>query len=169
MDLKTKKLELEENAQIISMMESSSKDNFKNQKDALDRELKIDLKTIDTATQTELKMTEEQNKKEIKEMELMAKEILEENKAEMKAHEMDHQRDMKDHEMDHQRGIKEMELMVKDMIEERRLDFEVQREVSKVVNENLKNNFENIKQQDLNLMIQIAIDQVEENENDEEG
>ena len=76
---------------------------------------------------------------------------------------------MKDHEIDHQREIKEMELMIKDMIEERRLDFEVQKEVSRVVSENLKNNFENIGQQDLNLMIQIAIDQVEENENDEEG
>ena len=62
-----------------------------------------------------------------------------------------------------------MELMIKDMIEERRLDFEVQKEVSRVVNEKIKNNFEDAKQQDLNLMIQIAIDQVEENENDEEG
>ena len=59
--------------------------------------------------------------------------------------------------------------MVKDMIEERKLDFEVQKEVSRVVNENVKNNFKDVGQQDLNLMIQIAIDQVKENENDEEG
>ena len=71
-----------------------------------------------------------------------------------------------------QREIKEMELMVKDMIEERRLDFEIQKEVSKIVNENMHSKFENgggMEKQDLNLMIQIAIDQVEENENDEEG
>jgi hypothetical protein len=124
---------------------------------------------VDVITQAEMKQHEMAHQKELKEMEVMAKSIDEKAKLEIKEHEMDHQREMKDHEIDHEREIKEMELMIKDMIEERRLDFEVQKEVSRVVNENLKNNSENIGQQELNLMIQIAIDQVEENENDEEG
>ena len=116
---------------------------------------------MDLVGQAEMKDHEMEHEKELKEMELMIKSALEESKAEMKEHEMDHQKDMK-----------EMELMVKDMIEERRLDFEIQREVSKIVNEKMKDRFENgagMERQDLNLMIQIAIDQVEENENDEEG
>jgi hypothetical protein len=91
-------------------------------------------------------------------MELMVKSMNEETKLEIK-----------EHEMVHQRETKEMELMIKNMIEERKLDFEVQKEVSRVVNERLKDNFEDVGQQDLNLMIQIAIDQVEENGNDEKG
>ena len=161
MVLKNKKLELEENAQIIKMMESSATENFKTDKDEKDRTLKSDLKTMDLVGQAEMKDHEMEHEKELKEMELMIKSALEESKAEMKEHEMDHQKDMK-----------EMELMVKDMIEERRLDFEIQREVSKIVNEKMKDRFENgagMERQDLNLMIQIAIDQVEENENDEEG
>jgi len=169
MVLKNKKLELEENDQIIKMMESSAAEKFKTNKDEEDRLLKAGLKSVDVITQAEMKQHEMEHQKELKEMELMSKSIDEKAKLEIKEHEMDHQKEMKDHEIDHQRAIKEMELMIKDMIEERRLDFEVQKEVSKVVNENLKNNFENIGQQDLNLMIQIAIDQVEENENDEEG
>ena len=169
MVLKNKKLELEENDQIIKMMESSAAENFKTNKDEEDRLLKAGLKSVDVITQAEMKQHEMAHQKELKEMEVMAKSIDEKAKLEIKEHEMDHQREMKDHEIDHEREIKEMELMIKDMIEERRLDFEVQKEVSRVVNENLKNNSENIGQQELNLMIQIAIDQVEENENDEEG
>ena len=180
MELKNKKFELEENSQIINMMESSSQDNFKNKKDDLDRKLKIDLKSMDVATQTELKEIEENYKKEIKKMELMVKSMIEEEKKDrddldrklkidLKSMDVVTQTELKEHEIDHQREMKEMELMIKDMIEERRLDFEVQKEVSRVVNEKIKNNFEDAKQQDLNLMIQIAIDQVEENENDEEG
>jgi len=169
MVLKNKKLELEENDQIIKMMESSAAEKFKTNKDEEDRLLKAGLKSVDVITQAEMKQHEMEHQKELKEMELMSKSIDEKTKLEIKEHEMDHQKEMKDHEIDHQREIKEMELMIKDMIEERRLDFEVQKEVSRVVSENLKNNFENIGQQDLNLMIQIAIDQVEENENDEEG
>ena len=169
MVLKNKKLELEENDQIIKMMESSAAENFKTNKDEEDRLLKAGLKSVDVITQAEMKQHEMEHQKELKEMEVMAKSIDEKAKLEIKEHEMDHQREMKDHEIDHEREIKEMELMIKDMIEERRLDFEVQKEVSRVVNENLKNNSEKIGQQELNLMIQIAIDQVEENENDEEG
>ena len=169
MVLKNKKLELEENDQIIKMMESSAAENFKTNKDEEDRLLKAGLKSVDVITQAEMKQHEMAHQKELKEMEVMAKSIDEKAKLEIKEHEMDHQREMKDHEIDHEREIKEMELMIKDMIEERRLDFEVQKEVSRVVNENLKNNSEKIGQQELNLMIQIAIDQVEENENDEEG
>ena len=169
MVLKNKKLELEENDQIIKMMESSATENFKTNKDEEDRLLKAGLKSVDVITQAEMKQHEMAHQKELKEMEVMAKSIDEKAKLEIKEHEMDHQREMKDHEIDHEREIKEMELMIKDMIEERRLDFEVQKEVSRVVNENLKNNSEKIGQQELNLMIQIAIDQVEENENDEEG
>ena len=169
MVLKNKKLELEENDQIIKMMESSASENFKTNKDEEDRLLKAGLKSVDVITQAEMKQHEMAHQKELKEMEVMAKSIDEKAKLEIKEHEMDHQREMKDHEIDHEREIKEMELMIKDMIEERRLDFEVQKEVSRVVNENLKNNSEKIGQQELNLMIQIAIDQVEENENDEEG
>jgi len=169
MELKNKKFELEENSQIINMMESGSKDNFKNKKDELDRKLKIDLKSMDVATQTELKEIEENYKKELKKMELMVKTMIEEEKLGLKSEELITQSEMKEHEIDHQREMKEMELMIKDMIEERRLDFEVQKEVSRVVNENVKNNFKDVGQQDLNLMIQIAIDQVKENENDEEG
>ena len=169
MVLKNKKLELEENDQIIKMMESSASEKFKTNKDEEDRLLKAGLKSVDVITQAEMKQHEMAHQKELKEMEVMAKSIDEKAKLEIKEHEMDHQREMKDHEIDHEREIKEMELMIKDMIEERRLDFEVQKEVSRVVNENLKNNSEKIGQQELNLMIQIAIDQVEENENDEEG
>jgi hypothetical protein len=157
MVLKNKKLELEENAQIIKMMESSATENFKTNKDEQDRTLKADLKSMDMISQAERK----DHEKEMKEMELMVKNAVEEGKSEMK-----------EHEMDHQKELKEMELMVKDMIEERRLDFEIQKEVSKIVNENMHSKFENgggMEKQDLNLMIQIAIDQVEENENDEEG
>ena len=158
MVLKNKKFELEENAQIIKMMESSASENFKTNKDEKDRELKVNLKTMDVATQSEIKDHEIEHQRELKEMELMVKSMNEEKKLEIKEHELVHQREMK-----------KMELMIKDMIEERKLDFEVQKEVSRVVNERLKDNFEDVGQQDLNLMIQIAIDQVEENGNDEKG
>jgi hypothetical protein len=158
MVLKNKKFELEENAQIIKIMESSASENFKANKDAQDRALKVDLKSMDVVTQAEIKDHEMDHQKELKEMELVVKSMVEENKSEIQEHQMDHQKDMQ-----------EMELMIKDMIEERKLDFEVQKEVSRVVNEKLKDNFKDIEQQDLNLMIQIAINQVEENENDEEG
>jgi len=158
MILKNKKFELEENAQIIKMMESSASENFKTNKDTQDRALKVDLKSMDVVTQAEIKDHEMEHQKELKEMELMVKTMAEVSKSEIQEHEMDHQKDMQ-----------EMELMIKNMIEERKLDFEVQKEVSRVVNEKLKDNFKDVGQQDLNLMIQIAIDQVEENENDEEG
>jgi chaperonin GroES len=47
MELKNKKLELEENEQIIDMLKSGSTDNFKREKAELDREGKKEMKTMD--------------------------------------------------------------------------------------------------------------------------
>ena len=47
MELKNKKLELDENEQIIDMLKTGATDNFKREKAELDRDSKKELKTLD--------------------------------------------------------------------------------------------------------------------------
>ena len=47
MELKTKKLELEENEQIIDMLKDGATEKFKKEKAALDRESKKDIKKME--------------------------------------------------------------------------------------------------------------------------
>jgi hypothetical protein len=68
MELKEKQLELDENAQIISMLESGAADNFKEEKAKLDRESRKELKSIDVlsklAIEEERQDSENQRTKE---------------------------------------------------------------------------------------------------------
>jgi hypothetical protein len=73
MELKNKKLELEENEQIISMLKTNSTDNFKREKSELDRNSKQDIKALEALTQLAIEAEKQQGK----EKENTTKEIFE--------------------------------------------------------------------------------------------
>jgi hypothetical protein len=54
MELKNKKLELDENEQIIDILKTNATDNFKQEKSEKDRESKKELKTMELRTDVEL-------------------------------------------------------------------------------------------------------------------
>jgi hypothetical protein len=62
MELKNKKLELEENDQIISMLKTNSTDNFKREKAELDRNSKQDIKALEALTQLAIEAEKQQGK-----------------------------------------------------------------------------------------------------------
>ena len=79
MELKNKKLELDENEQIIDMLKTGATDNFKREKAALDRDSKKDLKTLDVMSKAvieDAKISAEDERTK----ERIMKEILEQNK-----------------------------------------------------------------------------------------
>ena len=62
MELKNKKLELEENDQIISMLKTNATDNFKREKAELDRNSKQDIKALEALTQLAIEGEKQQGK-----------------------------------------------------------------------------------------------------------
>jgi hypothetical protein len=62
MELKNKKLELEENDQIISMLKTNSTDNFKREKAELDRNSKQDIKALEALTLLAIEAEKQQGK-----------------------------------------------------------------------------------------------------------
>ena len=54
MELKNKKLELDENEQIIDMLKAGATDNFKKEKASLDRKSKKDIKTLDVLSKVQI-------------------------------------------------------------------------------------------------------------------
>ena len=62
MELKNKKLELEENDQIISMLKTNATDNFKREKAELDRNSKQDIKALEALTQLAIECEKQQGK-----------------------------------------------------------------------------------------------------------
>tara|TARA_R110002167_G_scaffold136162_1_gene322804 strand:- start:47 stop:766 length:720 start_codon:yes stop_codon:yes gene_type:complete len=61
LELKTKQLELDENEQIISMLESGATDNFKKEKAELDRESRKELKTMDVLSKVAIEEEKQMN------------------------------------------------------------------------------------------------------------
>jgi len=61
LDIKTKQLELDENEQIISMLESGATDNFKKEKAELDRESRKELKTMDVLSKVAIEEEKQMN------------------------------------------------------------------------------------------------------------
>jgi hypothetical protein len=61
LELKTKQLELDENEQIISMLESGATDNFKKEKAKLDRESRKELKTMDVLSKVAIEEEKQMN------------------------------------------------------------------------------------------------------------
>jgi len=62
MELKNKKLDLEENDQIISMLKTNSTDNFKREKAELDRNSKQDIKALEALTLLAIEAEKQQGK-----------------------------------------------------------------------------------------------------------
>ena len=62
MELKNKKLELEENDQIIGMLKTNSTDNFKREKAGLDRNSKQDIKALEALTLLAIEAEKQQGK-----------------------------------------------------------------------------------------------------------
>ena len=54
MELKNKKLELDENEQLIGMLKDGATENFKKEKAALDRKSKKEIKTLDVLSKVEI-------------------------------------------------------------------------------------------------------------------
>jgi hypothetical protein len=83
MELKNKKLELDENEQIIGMLKDGATDNFKKEKAQLDRSSKKEIKTLDVLAkvgieEAKINAEDERVKKRI------MKDILEQNKKDKK-------------------------------------------------------------------------------------
>jgi hypothetical protein len=83
MELKNKKLELDENEQIIGMLKDGATDNFKREKAELDRSSKKEIKTLDVLSkvgieEAKINAEDERVKKRI------MKDILEQNKKDKK-------------------------------------------------------------------------------------
>ena len=82
MELKNKKLELDENEQIIDMLKTGSSDNFKREKAQLDRDSKKEIKEMDIDAEDNrvreriMKDILAQNKKDEKDLDMKGLEAL---------------------------------------------------------------------------------------------
>jgi len=82
LELKNKKLELEENAQIIGMLQSGASDNFKREKSEADRDSKEKIKSMELMTKTaleEFKVDKEDEREVIRVMKEMLMANMKEN------------------------------------------------------------------------------------------
>ena len=83
MELKNKKLELDENEQIIGMLKDGATDNFKKEKAQLDRNSKKEIKTMDVLAKVGIEEAKI-NAEDERVKERIMKDILEQNKKDRK-------------------------------------------------------------------------------------